>query len=462
MPKGIMSITLDELQDFIFEYIAEYREVYQGFTSQPPSGAGYPKLPISPFLNSKAFEVFLAEDGVIINEIAEEPQHQWFIAGGPALKVDLEPTKTPEEVTQIIKDNNLEGKSIGIYRIVAKEHIPSAVWRGRIKNISCTKTITNEKLGVTLNLVKVETDLKKLVCNLTFGAYGIVLDSHLPDSSAPFGQPHVTEKMGFFPADLNNRRFFNYLEIHPHSDKCAWDKRIVNARVKNDLRRDFVKKLSTPDDQGGGYLSFGNTNQWIENHSNRLGQLKLAIDEFRNVLMFQSRETEEVFHQLIEKHPILLDVYGKCESKPKLKYPEGQKSPIGKIYVEPDFIVTYPDQSYKLVELERAAKNVATLQGQPRAEVGQAAFQTAEWVHYIREHYAEVKDRYPGIHTKYKTSLIMSRSSQSSFKGIDDMNRYKELIIQQYSLDEMLTYDDLFERACAAYTVLTGLSPYGI
>lgn len=457
-----MTITLDELKDFLFEYISEYREGYQGFTSQPPSGAGYPKLPISPFLESKAFEIFLAEDGVIINEVADEPQHQWFVAGGPAFKVDLEPTKTPEEVTQIIKDNGLEGKPIGIYRIVAKEHIPSSVWRGRIKNISCSKAVMNEELGVTLNLAKVETNLKQLVCNLTFGAYGIVLDPHLPDSNAPFGQSHITEKMGFFPADLNNRRFFKYLEIYPHSDKCAWDRRIINTRIKNDLRRDFVKKLSRPNDQGGGYLSFGNTNQWIENHSNRLGQLKLAIDEFRNVLMFQSHETEDVFHQLIENHPILLDVYGKCESKPKLKYPKGENSPIGKTYLEPDFIVLYPDQSYKLVELERASKNVATQQGQPRSEVGQAAFQTAEWVHYIREHYAEIKNRYPGIHTKYKTSLIMSRSTQSSFKGIDDMNRYKELIIQQYSLDEMLTYDDLFERACTAYTVLTGLSPHGI
>ena len=56
----------------------------------------------------------------------------------------------------------------------------------------------------------------------------------------------------------------------------------------------------------------------------------------------------------------------------------------------------------------------------------------------------------------------MSRSTQSSFQGITDMNRYKELIIQQYSIDEMLTYDDLFERASAAYTILTGLSPRGI
>jgi len=457
-----MCVQLEELKDFVFEYISEYRKEFENFTSLPPEGAGYPKLVVSPFLESKEFEIFLANDGVVISEVANEPDYQWFIAGGPAFKIDLEPTKTPKEVTQIIKDNNLEGKPIGIYRIVAKEHIPSSIWRGRVKNILIEKSYTDTDLDVTLHLREVKTSLQQLICSLTFGAYGIILHPHLPKSNCPFGQPHITERMGFFPADLNNKRFFNYLEIYGHSEKAAWDRRIIRIRVRNDLRRDFAKKLSHPEGDKGGSMSFGAANQWAENYTNRLNLLKQAIDDFRNILLFQSHETEDIFHNLIETHPILLDVYGHCESKPKFQYPKGEHSPIGKTYLEPDFIVVYPDQSYKLVELERASKNIATQQGQPRSEVGQAVFQTAEWVHFIREHYNELKTRYPGIHTKLKTSLIMSRSTQSSFKGITDMNRYKELIIQQYSIDEILTYDDLFERASTAYTILTGLSPHNL
>lgn len=462
MLGGNLVVTIPELQSFIFDYISEYRNSYDRYTSLPPEGAGYPKHAISPFLNSKEFEVYLANDGVLINEVAAEPDYQWYIAGGPALKVDFEPTKTPPEVTEIIKEHGLEGKPIGISRIVAKEHIPSAVWRGRVKHINSETSVKNSDLDVTLKMTKVETSLKQLICNFTFGAYGIVLDPHLPDQNCSFGEPHITENMGFFPADLNNRRFFRYLEIYGTTDKAAWDKRIISIRVSHDLRRDFAKKLSNPNGDNGGAISFGKNNQWVENYSNRLGQLKIAIDDFKHILMFQSHETESVFHELIEKHPILLDVYGHCESKPKLKYPEGELSPIGKAYLEPDFIVSYSDQSYKLVELERASKNVVTKQGQPRAEVGQAIFQTAEWVHYIREHYGLIRSRYPGIHTKYKTSVIMSRSTQASFSGVADMNRYKELIIQQFSVDEILTYDDLFDRACTAYTILTGLSPHSI
>jgi hypothetical protein len=457
-----MSISTEELRDYIFQYVSAYREMYEKFTSPPPDGAGYPKANISPFLNSKEFEVFLSHTGVVISEVAAEPEHQWFIAGGPALKVDLEPTKTPPEVTQAIKDHGLEGKSIGIYRIVAKKHIPSHVWRGRVRNVSRQQLFSDDDLELTIHLHKVETSLDQVVCSLTFGAYGIVLDPHLPDNSSPIGEPHITEKMGFFPADLNNRRYFHYLEVYGYEDEAGWDRRNINLRVKNDVRRDFAKYLSLSDGESGGLMSFGDTNQWVENYSNRLGSLKRAIDEFRNVLLFQSHETEDVFHTLIENNSILLDVYGACESKPRFTYPEGDKSPIGKSYLEPDFLVSYPNQSYKLVELERASKNIATQQGQPRADVGQAAFQTAEWIHFIREHYGELKSRYPGIHTKCKTSVVMSRSTQASFKGFADMNRYKELIIQQYSIDEILTYDDLFERACAAYATLTGLSPDGI
>ena len=202
----------------------------------------------------------------MINEVANEPDHQWYIAGGPALKVDLEPTKTPSEVTQIIEDNGLTGKSIGIYRIVAKEHIPSEVWKGKIKNISFQKTVVDDELNVSLHLTEVKTSLKKLVCNLTFGAYGIVLDPHLPDARSSFGEPYVIEKMGFFPADFDNRRFFNYIEIFGQSDIEAWDERIISLRVRNDLRRDFAKTLSSPEGNNGGSISMGATNQWVENY----------------------------------------------------------------------------------------------------------------------------------------------------------------------------------------------------
>ena len=139
--------------------------------------------------------------------------------------------------------------------------------------------------------------------------------------------------------------------------------------------------------------------------------------------------------------------------------PEGTASPIGKASLEPDFLVKYTDRSYKLIEIERPSKNVATAQGQPRAEVTQAVFQCAEWRHFIKTHYQTLAKRYPEIQTRCKTAVIMSRTNQLSFKGIDDVNAYKGLMMEQFRIDEFHTYDDLYDRAMTAYVLLSGLLP---
>ena len=194
------------------------------------------------------------------------------------------------------------------------------------------------------------------------------------------------------------------------------DRRAINLRVKSDLRRDFARALSVTKKDQGGALSFGSTNDWAENYTNRLVSLKKAIDLFRETLHFNENAKEEVFHSLLQSNAILLDVYGICESKPRLNYPDDQVSIIGKKYLEPDFIVRYSDKSYKLIEIERASKDIVTQQGQPRAELTQAIFQIAEWRHFIKSHYQTIKDKYPGIQSKCRSMIIISRSRQKAFE----------------------------------------------
>jgi hypothetical protein len=204
-------------------------------------------------------------------------------------------------------------------------------------------------------------------------------------------------------------------------------------------------------------MSFGNVPTWIEAYNNRLESLRVAINDLREALQFNGDDVEAVFHAVLQKHPLLLDVYGICENKPEFAYPTGSTSPIGKTKLQPDFLIRYPDQSYKLIEIERPSKPVATVQGQPRAEVGQAVFQTAEWKNFIKTHYQVVADRYPGIQSKCKTAVVMSRFNQESFKNVTDARAYMGLMMDQYSIDEFLTFDDLLERACTAYALLSGL-----
>ena len=454
-----MAVTLEMVAEFLFAYAIRYREAYARATAAPPDGPGYPSLPISPFLQASHFEVYVAVDGVVINELRDEPKHQWYIAGGPALKVDYEPTRTPPAVTETLKANGLIGKPIGIYRIVAKSEIPTPVWRGSVSNIGRQLERRDTVSAITLILREVRGTLKEVVSSLSFGAYGIILDIHLPTQQSQIGEPHLIRNFGVFPADLSSRRFFSHLEIHGQSDAGAWDKRTVNLRVQQDIRRDLAGALADPGQSSGGTMAFGAGHSWVEIYSNRLERLRAAIGALRSALLMKADNVEAVFHEVISKHPLLLDVYGTCESKPQFVYPKGKTSPIGKTSLEPDFLIVYPDRSYKLVEIERPSKAVATAQGQPRSEVAQAVFQTAEWKHFIKTHYQELHSRYPGIQSKCKTAVVMSRTNQQSFKSIDDIRTYTGLIIEQFNIDEFLTFDDLYDRACTAYALLSGLSP---
>lgn len=454
-----MTVNIEIVADFIFSYTRNYRSAYDKATTPQPDGPGYPKLVESPYLNAKRLQVYVAEDGVIIS-IENEPTYQWYINGGPALKVDYEPTKTPRKVTQFLVENNLQGKFIGIYTIVSKTTLASCVWRGRLQDIGRDLEVSDTDLELTLSLKQIRSPVKKLFNILTFGAIGSVLDPHFYDETADFGKSHIYKNLGFFPADLNSRRFFEYVEISFHSDKAAWDKRLISLRVQQDLRRDICSALASYGQEPlGGTMSFGGEPKWLESYNNRLNSLRASISVLRDALRFQSYEVESIFHDILEKHPVLLDVYGLCESKPELSYPNGQTSPIGKKKLQPDFIIKYPDQSYKMIEIERPSKQLATTQGQPRAEVSQAVFQTAEWKHYIKTHYSLVAARYPGIQSKCKTSVIMSRFTQQNFKSASDARDYMGLIMEQYKIDEFLTFDDLLERAISAHTMLSGLPP---
>ena len=445
--------------EFLFAYANRYRETYARATTARPNGPGYPSLPVSPFLQASHFDVYVSTDGVVINELRDEPDDSWYIAGGPALKVDSEPTRTPTAVTEMLKGIGLLGKPIGISRIVAKSELPPHVLCGRVRNIARQLELHDKVTGVTLNLREVSGTIKDVVSSLSFGAYGLILDIQLPTQQSQIGEPHLIRNIGVFLADLSNRRWFYHLEIHGQADAAAWDNRIVNLRVHRDVRRDFVLALGDPGQSRTGTISLGGGSTWIESYSKRLERLRVAIDALRSALQSKAEDVEAVFHEIIRKHPLLLDVYGVCESKPQFVYPHGMTSPIGKISLQPDFLITYPDRSYKLVEIERPSKAVTTMRGQPRAEVAQAVFQTAEWKHFIKTHYQELHPRYPDIQSKCKTAVVMSRTNQQSFKNIEDIRAYAGLMMEQFNIDEFFTFDDLYDRAYTAYVLLSDLSP---
>lgn len=214
--------------------------------------------------------------------------------------------------------------------------------------------------------------------------------------------------------------------------------------------------ISAAGAEGGGLMSFGG-DSWEQPFFDRLTALRNTLDEFATLLKEKGDAEEALFHDFLEANPILLDVYAEPVSKPRWQYPAGE-SPLGKTHVEPDFVLKYADGSYRLVELERPKKLLATTQGQPRAEVNQAAFQIAEWRAYIANHYDLLKARFPGIGSRHTGMIVMSRSTVASIGIGRDPRKYKELLSSQYPGIEIYTYDELLDRARQAYTRLASLA----
>jgi len=121
-----------DISNYLERYVFTYRREYERFTSSPPRGGGYPKFPISPYLYSKELNCYLAKDGVVITDQTKEPSYSWHIAGGPALCVDYEESKTPPEIIDLLKREGIWGKPIGIYRIVSKGRLAAHVWHGNL------------------------------------------------------------------------------------------------------------------------------------------------------------------------------------------------------------------------------------------------------------------------------------------------------------------------------------------
>jgi len=443
-----------EIATYLEKYVSAYVAEYERFSANPPKGGGYPQFPISPYLSARNLKCFVLNDGVVIFDARYPPEYDWRKSGRAAIKVDYEPTWTPEHITRSLKEIADKGIKLGIYRIVSKEELEDEVWEGDFGEPS--DTMTKEVAGGRcIDLCTYDLSLNDAVARLTYGAICRILDIKLPDSSSEFWAPRIFRQLGFFTADNKSQVFYEYLEVLVHRDRAAWDTRNIRVRAKSDVRRDFGQYISQPQ-EGGGTISLGG-DEWIGVFNLVLVKLQQAIDGLQLLLHQHTLGTEDIFHSYLEKNPILLDAYGKCESKPRFEYPAGEKSPIGKAHVVPDFIISYRDQSYKLIEIERPSKGMATKKGHPKQEFNQAAFQTGEWVHYIKNHYPTIKEKYPGIATKHTTAVIMSRSTQQSFANYEDMDSYIELMLESSAVDEIWTYDQLLERAREVHNKLASL-----
>jgi hypothetical protein len=364
LDNDLIVLTAEAAARYLTVYAEKYQRESERLTAEPPEGGGFPTIVFSPYCEDADIVCFLAVDGAAVLDQSHEPSYDWAIAGGPALMVDWpDPdSRVPLEIIEDLRKEGLLGKPIGIYRICFEETpVPDEIWQGVLPDSIEEATATGES-GPSFNVRRVDLRWTDLIERLTFGAYGRILDLHLPsDAATDFWQPTVVRDCGFITADRVHRRWFHQLGLIRHLEESAWDPRSAWARAKVDVRRDTV--------------------------------------------------------------------------------------------------IRRPGSRYTVVELERPGKLVATKRGHARAEVTQASFQIAEFKDYIVEHYDLLKEVFPGINRDPALIVVISRSTEASFGGRGDTHRQLQLLREQLGVDELLTYDDLLDRARAALARLSGLSP---
>ena len=424
---SLMKIDIKKLLQYLKKYILEYRELYGRFTSRPPEGSGFPELKVSPYLYSEKLACYLCKNGVAV----------------------IDNSDAPKEWLDYIKSQNKKAEDLGI----AVMNIQGVGFF--YSNLNLVEKIEGfiEDRGVKTEIVVsyIDLSLEELLKRLTLGFVPII-DLKLEMQKSDFWIPHILRNLAVINRDLDKSKFISYLEFHIHTDECAWEEKNIWARVISDIRRDYESAfVFAREDYRGGSISLGR-----KQFSSNLGKLDFLLEiiiKFNKLLKENPKGKESVFHNFLKKHPILLDVYGRPISKPRFNYPSTSVSPISKKHLEPDFIIVYPGQKYKLVELEKPDKTIKTRKGHPTAEFNQAMFQLFEWEHYLKEHYDIVKRIYPGIIHNISYMLVVSRNKSRNLSNRPD--EYKNLLKAKLEKNiEIYTYEDLIEKASSAYKQL--------
>lgn len=438
------------LEDIV-AYTVAYCELYRTtFISQTSPAGGLPAVAPPTYASMDPLKCFVARDGAIFADQSQEPVDGWEIAGGPALKVDFEPTRTPPQILELLKREGLYGKPIGIYRIVAQD-LPNEIWSGRLP--PGQSFVTQTTFGKSIAFLEVDADINEILSRLTYGAFGPVLNIHLKDNSDNFWEHFRVEKLGFFPADYSSKRYFRLLEISHNRDAAAWDKRSLWLRVKFDCYRDILTATQFAEGDGGMLGHFQDTD--FTPLLDKTRRFEALITQLQDSLLHDPDAYEAISQAFLEKHPEMLDLYGRVVSRPRFVYPEG-KSPTGKQHVEPDFVVTYSDGSFRIIEIERPGKPLVKIKGDPRSEVTQAAFQLSEFRNFVERHPDVLQELFPGIQaSSCRYTLIIGRERASAYKSFSDLRTH---VRATYGADDVWVFDDLVTRARMALDAFRGLA----
>ncbi len=161
--------------------------------------------------------------------------------------------------------------------------------------------------------------------------------------------------------------------------------------------------------------------------------------------MLEERHSEAELHEFLRANPILLGAAGTIHSKPVFAYPAPHLR-TGKLNIQPDFVISYPDQSYDVIEIESPDAGMVRRDATPRRDFVQPSFQVGEFRSYIMDHAERLGIAFPGIRGNSAFKLIIGRDALLGATP-EEITAQKAMLRATHNIDRILTYDDLRRQA---------------
>ena len=240
---------------FLDTYISAYCELFEAIENEnagdlQPSFFSSARNQI-PWLNDRPLAVFYLQSALIFFDQSNVPKGHWYLDGGPAIKVDEVHTRTPLSVRTAYGSKSSNQKPKGIARAVLADRVPTRVWVSNPLAGASLGQATTET-GKLLTYFAYENDFQSFLTDATFGFFGYIETLPIIPEIYTATAFEIVTNLGFFPADLNNARFFCSLNIvsRPKYFLDNHETRLdsLKAAIYRDLSRTMARQRFSAED----------------------------------------------------------------------------------------------------------------------------------------------------------------------------------------------------------------------
>lgn len=293
-------------------YIHAYQDEYRILTATGAHGDGFPALHQSPFVTSQTLICQVLDDGLLLMDTSTEPDGHWYATGGPAIKVDYPHTRMPLQIRVMLGMRGAHNLPQRVYRAVTQRIIPNEVWCGDFG--TPTESLKTEiQSGIRIQINRYSMTLQEALRRATYGFLGDIIDYKECHPNVPGEPTEIAREIGFLPADLNSRRFYNYLAIDTSKDPEHWNTRTENRIVCRNARRDFARVIAMQHFNDKDSIAQITDNLlWVKRFHEMLHGYAKAIKRLETILSDHNSDLPSAVDKLISNHTVILDPYARC------------------------------------------------------------------------------------------------------------------------------------------------------